>query len=200
VTVPTDVLVGSGSEITFAVWLNGIYRADYHNWVFDTGDSDFFLQAAVVTAPERQAKWRAGYEPGDVVLWDLDGRDPLDLAGEWHHWGFTKDAGEGIMRIYFDGLCEAEKTGAFAWPGDAAGAPFDVGAIISHKNDFIGKMDDFKIYDYSLSQAEVVGAATGGGSLFVPAPASDIFEDGRVDFADYAVLADKWLSEQFWPR
>jgi len=200
VTVPTDVLVGSGSEITFAVWLNGIYRADYHNWVFETGSGDFFLQAAVVTAPEQQAKWRAGYEPDDVVLWDLDGRDPLDLAGEWHHWAFVKDADDGMMRIYFDGLCEAEKTGALAWPSEAGGAPFDVGAIISHKNDFIGKMDDFKIYDYALSQAEVVGAATGGGSLFVPAPASDIFEDGRVDFADYAVLADDWLTEQLWPR
>jgi hypothetical protein len=200
VTVPTDVLVGSSSEITFTVWLNGIYRADYHNWVFEAGSGDFFLHAAVVTAPERQAKWRAGYEPDDVVLWDLDGRDPLDLAGEWHHWAFVKDAGDGMMRIFFDGLCEAEKIAALAWPSEAAGAPFDVGAIISHKNDFIGKMDDFKIYDYALSQAEVVGAATGGGYLFVPAPASDVFEDGRVDFADYAVLADNWLSEQLWPQ
>lgn len=200
VELPTETLTPTGDEITFAVWLNGVYRADYHNWVFDTGSGDFFLQAAVVTSPDRQAKWRAGYESDDVLLWDLDGRDPQDLTGEWHHWAFVKDAGEGVMQIYYDCLLEAEKSGAFGSPAGAAGAPFEIGAILSHHNDFIGKMDDFKVYSYALSQAEIAGAATGGGQLFVPAPASDLLhEDGKVDFADFAVLADSWLVEKLWP-
>jgi hypothetical protein len=62
-------------------------------------------------------------------------------------------------------------------------------------------MDDFKIYDYALSQAEIVGAATNGGDLFVPLPrpAIDLYEDGRVDFGDYAVLANDWLEDSLWP-
>ena len=80
-------------------------------------------------------------------------------------------------------------------------APFDIGALISHSNDFIGRMDDFKIYDYAISQAEIVGAATGGGNLFIPlpAPALDPYEDGKIDFRDYAKLAADWLDEKLWP-
>ncbi len=199
VEVPTDVLTGVGSEITFAVWLNGAYRADSDNWIFDTGSGDFFLQAAVVTVTGLQARWRAGYAADDIVLWDLDGRNPQELAGEWHHWAFLKDATAGLMQIYYDCLLEAETDGAFSLPGAAAGSTFDIGAIISHRNDFIGKMDDFKIYDYALSQAEIVGAASGGGDLFVPAPDSDVFMDARVDFRDYAVLAGSWLQTRLWP-
>ncbi|MHC4500945.1 MAG: hypothetical protein ACYS21_17740 [Planctomycetota bacterium] len=62
-------------------------------------------------------------------------------------------------------------------------------------------MDDFKIYDYVLSQAEIVGAATGGGDLFVPLPlaAVDLYQDGKVNFKDYAILAESWLEDTLWP-
>ncbi|MHC4624590.1 MAG: hypothetical protein ACYS4W_11890, partial [Planctomycetota bacterium] len=56
-------------------------------------------------------------------------------------------------------------------------------------------------YDYVLTQAEIVGAATNGGDLYVPLPipAVDLYKDGKVNFRDYAILADTWLKDSFWP-
>ncbi len=200
VEVPTQVLAGVEGQISVTVWLNGIYRADSDNWLFDTGWNDCFVEAIVVTAADHRVMWRAGYSPGDVLLWDLDGRDPQELADQWHHWAFVKDANQGLMRIYFDGQVAAEKSDAFGSPAAAVGAAFDIGASLPHHNDYIGKMDDFKVYRYALSQAEVVGAATGGGDLVVAAPDCDrLHRDGKVDFRDYAVLAGQWLQQRLWP-
>ena len=33
----------------------------------------------------------------------------------------------------------------------------------------------------------------------LPQPEVDLYEDGKVDFKDYALLADTWLDEQLWP-
>ena len=30
-------------------------------------------------------------------------------------------------------------------------------------------------------------------------PQVDLYEDKKIDFKDYAVLADQWLDEQLWP-
>jgi len=33
----------------------------------------------------------------------------------------------------------------------------------------------------------------------LPAPEVDVYEDGKVDLRDYAVLADRWLEDSLWP-
>jgi hypothetical protein len=200
IEVPTAVLSNIGGQITVAVWLKDAWRGDFGNYVFDTGSGDFLMHAAVVSEPEREVYWRAGNNSDDVLTWDLDGRDAKNIEG-WHHWAFVKDESQSRMYMCFDGELAALKTGTAGSLINIRNTPFDIGAIISHMNDFIGKMDDFKVYNYALSPAEVVGAATGGGDLFVPLlyPAADLFKDGRVDFKDYARLADSWLEEQFWP-
>ncbi|MHC4346770.1 MAG: LamG domain-containing protein [Planctomycetota bacterium] len=198
VTVPTAVLSEANEGVTLAVWLKDAYRADSDNVVFETGSADFFLRADVADTSDN-IYWRAGYGSADELLWY--GEHYSDWMDAWSHYAFVKNAAEGIMRIYHNGSLVAEKDDASNTLAGARNAPFDIGALISHANDFIGRMDDFKIYDYALSQAEIVGAATGGGDLFVPlpAPALDLYEDGRVDFRDYAVLGDSWLEDSLWP-
>jgi len=198
VTVPTGVLAEVNEGVTLAVWLKDAYRADFDNVVFETGTGDFFLSAAVADTSEN-IYWRAGYGVTDELLWYSD--DYSNWMDAWSHYAFVKDAGQGVMRIYHNGSLVAEKNDASNTLAGVRNAPFDIGALISHANDFIGRMDDFKVYDYALSQAEIVGAATGGGNLFVPlpAPALDLYEDGRVDFRDYAKLAADWLDGKLWP-
>jgi len=200
IAVPTAALGDIGGQITVAVWLKDAWRSGSDNWVFETGAGGFFMHAAVVTAAGLEALWRAGNDSNDVLTWDLDGHSPRDIEG-WHHWAFVKDESQGQMQLYFDGQSAESKTGTADSLVNIRNAPFDIGAAIGHENDFIGKMDDFKIYDYALSQAEIVGAASGGGDLFVPLlyPGADLFKDGKVDFKDYTKLAASWLQEQFWP-
>ncbi|MEK0338398.1 MAG: hypothetical protein QQN41_13290, partial [Nitrosopumilus sp.] len=61
--------------------------------------------------------------------------------------------------------------------------------------------DDFRIYDYALSRPEIVYAATNGTGIFdlpllLP---TDLNSDNRIDFKDFAILADNWLENQLWP-
>jgi hypothetical protein len=64
-----------------------------------------------------------------------------------------------------------------------------------------GLIDDFRIYDYALSQPEVAYIATNGTGIFdqpLMSPA-DLSADGRINLKDFAILADSWLNERLWP-
>jgi hypothetical protein len=37
------------------------------------------------------------------------------------------------------------------------------------------------------------------GPVPLPAPALELYEDGKIDLKDYARLAGEWLSEMLWP-
>jgi hypothetical protein len=147
IIVPNYVLSNIGEVVAFGVWLNGAYNEDSNNWVFDTGNDDFRVQAAVVTKPEREVRWRAGNDSNDVLTWDLDGIDPRDLAGEWHHWVFLKDENAGEISIWFDFEVVASNSVIDNTLINVRNTPFKIGAVINHNNDFIGKMDDFRVYD-----------------------------------------------------
>jgi hypothetical protein len=64
-----------------------------------------------------------------------------------------------------------------------------------------GLLDDFRVYDYALTPAEVTYLATlGTGTPPDPTPAeADLNADGRVDLTDYAILAAAWLDNALWP-
>jgi hypothetical protein len=62
-------------------------------------------------------------------------------------------------------------------------------------------IDDFRIYDYVLSQPEIAYIATNGTGIFdlpLLSPA-DLFTDDRIDFRDFALLASEWLENYLWP-
>jgi len=64
-----------------------------------------------------------------------------------------------------------------------------------------GLIDDFQIYDYILSQPEIVYAATNGTGIFdLPLLSPiDLNDDNQIDFKDFCILADNWLDKNLWP-
>jgi hypothetical protein len=67
---------------------------------------------------------------------------------------------------------------------------------------FKGEMDDVRVYDYALSQAEVAWIATDGtGEVLMTSEANLYYgEDPEViNFRDFAKLFDYWGDEQLWP-
>ena len=63
-----------------------------------------------------------------------------------------------------------------------------------------GQIDDGQIFDYALSDSEVLYVANPGGSTHIPVMSRVDFDDSdSIDFRDYAVVADKWLEEILWP-
>jgi len=195
ISVPTEVLSSIDQHITVSVWLYGYASAEADgtrrdNFVFDTGSGDFFLTAKVPDIPEN-VTFRAGYDPADVLTW-YDSNS-ADWEEQWRHYAFVKLG--GTLRIYRDGYMVAEKTGTTWSVSNLRNAPFDIGAAIPHVNDYKGKMDDFRIYDYPLTDDEVLYLAK-TRAFYTPLDSqADIYKDGKIDFRDYALLADQWLRD-----
>ncbi len=66
---------------------------------------------------------------------------------------------------------------------------------------FYGKVDDVRIYDYTLSRANIMYLAGVTGTVYVPLDnfRADINNDDKVNLKDYATLADHWLERILWP-
>ena len=71
-------------------------------------------------------------------------------------------------------------------------------------NWFSGQIDDVRLYDYALSQDEIVSVC-GLGTLYVPvtSPANisddEAVTEKKVNFKDYAELMNVWLDEDMFP-
>jgi hypothetical protein len=109
------------------------------------------------------------------------------------------------MRIYHNGLLVAQNTDAFLPMDGAEAGQSTIGSKSNGDRDYYkGKLDDFRIYDYALSHAEILYLATGIGSeLYQPlqpvlSPV-DPDGDGKITFRDFAAVAEWWLRELLWP-
>ncbi len=141
--------------------------------------------------------WPLWYYGWDPVSWLSPSTEAY--RGSWNHFAVTKDADAGIARIYHNGILVAENTGATR-PIYRYLQTFLVGgyALTSSMN-YRGKIDDFRVYDYPLSQAEVVNLA-GKASVYQPAyTAADLDGDTKVNFKDFALLAQNWRTLVLWP-
>jgi len=186
VSVPNDVFGAISNEVTISVWVH--------------------IDAKVNPNSIGRAEFGAGpvepNEPWDRVAWIQD--KPQDDLGRWSHYAFVKDADDGMMRIYHNGVLVAQNVDAFQ-PIDGAGAGRStIGSRPDGRGGYEGKLDEFRVYDYALSDAEVLHLARGSGTELhqplqpVLAPA-DPYEDGMITFRDFAILGEWWLRESLWP-
>jgi hypothetical protein len=144
--------------------------------------------------------WDCGYP------WSFDNRVSgthryrQEWTGRWNHWAFTKDANTAAMQIFLNAVLYDSRTDANS---PIVGiTSFEIGS--GWYGRYNGLLDDFRIYNYALSQAEVAYVATNGTGVFDPAVGglmspADLDADNKIDFADFALLADTWLENQLWP-
>lgn len=126
----------------------------------------------------------------------------------WHHVAGIRRGGQ--LEIYVDGVLN----GTTALPAgyNLAGTSQHnayVGVITDNRDAslikyYVGLIDDVRIYNYALSGNEVLSVA-GLGDLYVPltSPANISDEEPvnskKINFRDFAVLADDWLEKLVWP-
>ena len=190
------------SEITIAFWQYGTASTHHRdtlycsNYTYSLDDPAIAINLGCWKQPGKY-NWDCG-QP-----WSFDGR----LSGNhrydrewlerWNHWAFTKDAEAGKMQIFVNGVLYDSRT--------CSNSPitgityFQIGS--GWYGGYDGLIDDFRIYDYALSQPEIAYAATNGTGIFdqkCMSPA-DLNNDNKINFADFAILADNWLASQLWP-
>jgi hypothetical protein len=134
-------------------------------------------------SPTNEWQFRVGNTAGNA---NLPTAQPA--TEEWHHLVMTHDPSVTTLRGYLDGEMIYENTAAA--PGAIGNTALWIGGAGGVSEYYPGLIDDLRIYNYVLSRAQV---------LYFVGLKADLHEDDKIDFKDYAVLADSWLDEQFWP-
>jgi len=220
VSIPPGSLnfAGTTNKITVAAWVNGDRFNSQEAWgslfcVRATGgdppeDGDEVIEVHCPTPIPPV------YEDGPLVEWRVAGSEfcqsdtmrLMDFVERWNHYAFTKDADADTMRIYHNGQLVAEVVDANSALDPMFDTPvqlFYIGARHIYWGYYIGRIDDFQVYDYDLSPEEVAYLATDGtGGLFIPLETPTNVYDvapNIVNFKDFSVFAENWLKEQLWP-
>jgi len=106
---------------------------------------------------------------------------------EWYHAVVTvTDEGTGGSQMYINGVLEAEGSGGSG--GDFLG-PLNFGAWTNNQRYYHGLMDDIRIYDHVLTEADVLGAMAGKIWPYASGPTP---KDG-------ALYPDTWVSLSWKP-
>jgi len=126
----------------------------------------------------------------------------------WHHVAGIRIAAQ--LLVYVDGALDG--TGTVPEGYDLSGTTQTnayVGVIVDNRDGtlfkyFTGEIDDVRIYDYALSDTDLLSAA-GLTELYHPVTSpANVSDDEpvnskRVNFKDFALLADEWLQQLIWP-
>jgi len=117
--------------------------------------------------------------------------------GAWHHAAIVKSETEVVLYVGGENEGSTPDSSVFD-PADAFGLA--VGVLDNERAPlgrfFVGAIDDIRIYERALSQAEIASLAGRTEPFSEP---FDLNVDGTVDSKDFAALADEWLDEQLWP-
>ncbi len=132
------------SQVTIEIW-QWIQAPGPHPTFWTDGDGD---NACNVYHLDGKVIWEFGNEFGNQFA--LSYTPPAPIVGSWQHFAFQASAGE-FMRIYRNGVLEAEKSGADTF--SPMGQSLIVGgAFWDHS---AGRIDELRIWNYVRSAEQI---------------------------------------------
>ena len=202
ITRAAELFSRINTQITIAFWQYGSdspHLTDTvccSNYIYGSAGPAIAINLGCWRNPSKY-NWDCGFP------WSFNGRlsgehrYKSEWQGRWNHWAFTKNCQAGSMQIFLNGRLYDSRAGA---KSPILGIDsFIIGS--GWYGGYDGLIDDFRIYDYALSQLEVAYIATNGTGIFdqpLMSPA-DVFTDEQINFKDFAIFADNWLAEHLWP-
>ncbi|AQT68500.1 Laminin G domain protein [Anaerohalosphaera lusitana] len=142
-----------------------------------------------------------------TIYWDAGSEDPTAddynritygsagtpelFKGQWNFIALTKDAAEGTMAIYINGVKMAEGGGRETTINDIAS--FQIGGGFDAT--YHGYIDEFRVYNYALDSVQQATLYTDvtGESVCTEEIAMDLTDDCQVDMADLLELMAYWM-------
>ncbi|MBN2181881.1 MAG: LamG domain-containing protein [Sedimentisphaerales bacterium] len=189
--------------ITIAFWANGT-SSPHHtdtlfctNYLYNSYNPTISINLGLWRQPGRY-NWDCGFPWSFENRLSGKHRYSAEWEGRWNHWAFTKDAANGKMQIFLNGLPYDRRDGSNLPVSDVTS--FQIG--FGWYGGYDGMIDEFRIYNYALSQPEIAYIVTNGTGIFenpLLTPA-DLLADNVIDFKDFAFFADSWLEQQLYPR
>ncbi|HEY3319276.1 MAG TPA: LamG-like jellyroll fold domain-containing protein [Planctomycetota bacterium] len=151
VNVPSSPDVGGGS-FTVACWIfreSGSERKFVSKWNGNSGNLQFDLQVY-----KDNCLWFSVCQGNNVVVtaWGTT----IIQAGRWYHIGAVADASGALLRVYIDGAPETFQSNP-GWDGSVRSVDMElnIGRKASGNDYWQGLIDDVRIYNRALSQAEI---------------------------------------------
>jgi hypothetical protein len=201
VNVPGTAFAGINNQITLSVWVNGdsAVQPDQNWGMIFNGQSPASWRTIACHCPDKYGRVFLDLgrsDNDDRLIWE--GSYPEDWQDRWNHYAFVKDCDSGTMAIYLNGWLAAERDGATLPLYGVTQFTIGYGENLADGKQYpyAGRLDEFRLYDRALTQEQVWAIAEAGKPVQL---ATDLFEDGAINFMDYAVMAAKWLQEQPWP-
>jgi len=208
--VDSDIM----DEVTLSFWIktNGQANVDEDACIFGHGGFTSFMPY------NGSIQCGAGNRPGetkdrDDVKWGPEGgfsNTDYDY-NQWNHIACVKslsDGRTGTIKLYYNGQLVAKDSAQYPTKDDVNENNYkatigcwyyDISDTWVTDGFFKGLLDDLRVYDYALSDAEVLSLAE-KSSMSQPCVAiANISGDTKVDFADLAILASDWNSKPLWP-
>jgi hypothetical protein len=141
------------NEITISLWAYGDANViPIHTTIFEGVDNNNARQVNVhLPWGNSRVYWDCGNEGSGYDRIDKEVQ-ANEMAGQWNHWAFTKNANTGSMKIYLNGNL---------WhSGTRKTNPIDlqslhIGSSSNMNRSYYGNLDEFRIWDTELSEAEI---------------------------------------------
>jgi hypothetical protein len=127
----------------------------------------------------------------------------------WHHVAGIRKGTQ--LLVFVDGALDG--TGTVPTGYDLSGTTQHnayIGVITDNRDGtlekyFVGSLDDVQIYDYALSDTDILSVAGLADMYFPVTSPANVSDDEpinskSVNFKDFAVLADEWLKKLLWPE
>jgi hypothetical protein len=218
-----------GGGISFSVWINADMTAgnmqSSWNGLFGTWNGAVSTETLEIHCPSPFRQYNAfgpatNFIKRTPAFTVSSGQRPeSDFGGRWNHWAFVKSPSS--MALYLNGnlLRQSDANQQTGDPNVNVYGPlfdpnvgsFRIGTRGGNWGMWNGYIQDFQVYDYNLTPAEVAYLATDGeGEVFLPlvSPAN-INKDGAatpeldvnqiVDFRDMAIMCNEWHTIKLWP-
>jgi hypothetical protein len=151
--------LGGDKAYTFAAWVRYGSQAN-DNMVFGSGGAGSVLHLGARGNQHWSGHW------GD----DINSGATQTEVGVWHHVAWTNTAGDGLQTIYVDGAPVATGGGGNAGAYGGNGVEALLVGTSRNKGSFKGDLDDVRVYNETLSGAEVAALA----AVAIPEPTSGI--------------------------
>ena len=157
ISIPNFPYSATG-KFTIMFWYNCLdNHGEHYRYIFSHGGSKNWEQNSVFiyfskASTQRTRLMDQNDEATDTFL-DLSIADKAPADGKWHHYALTTSS-EGTL-VYIDG----KNAGTMIGGGDPMQPSTDI--VLGSRNDkmdtryYDGKLDDLRIYDYTLSEEQI---------------------------------------------
>ena len=143
-------------EITVAFWAEG--NADElpaPTTLFSCADKEGRTVASGHVGWNSNIRWDSGSK-GNTDRCQKEGSN-AQIAGNWHHWAFTKNVKTGVTKIFLDGKQFHKEVSDFLPIGHINRLLIGSHTGYSVRNPYFGKIDDFTMWKKALTESVIKG-------------------------------------------